>query len=278
MEFPKATWRLIKHPSAAGSWNMAVDAAILHAAGRGDVPPTLRLYAWDPPCLSLGYAQPVLDVDLDRLAAQGWDLVRRPTGGRAILHTDELTYAVTGPVDEPRLEGSILESYKRLATGLLQGLQILAVPAESHHPPVENSARDPDRTKPICFEVPGSYEITVNGKKLIGSAQARKKFGVLQHGTIPLTGDLKRITQVLRYPDQAARDQAGARLLKRATTVEASLHRVVDWDTAAEAIRTAFQETLNIVLEPGDLTRAERAKADELVAQKFGNLAWNGRI
>ena len=114
---------------------MAVDAAILTAAGRGDVPPTLRLYAWDPPCLSLGYAQPVLDVDLDRLAAKGWDLVRRPTGGRAILHTDELTYAVIGPLDEPRLAGSILESYKRLAAGLLRGLQILAVPAESQaHP------------------------------------------------------------------------------------------------------------------------------------------------
>ncbi len=229
IDLPRATWRLIEHPPAAGPWNMAVDAAILNAASRGDVPPTLRLYAWDPPCLSLGYAQPVQDVDLDRLAAQGWDLVRRPTGGRAILHTDELTYAVIGPVDEPRLAGSILESYKRLAAALLRGLQVLAVPAKSQAHPGENPARDPGRTEPICFEIPGSYEITVNGKKLIGSAQARKKSGVLQHGTIPLTGDLKQITHILRYPDQAARDQAGARLLERATTVEASLNREVDW-------------------------------------------------
>src|SRR5512133_3127465 len=108
-------WRLIKTTPASGAWNMAVDEAILEAVGRRQALPTLRLYAWAPPCLSLGFAQPVRDVDQAALTRNGWELVRRPTGGRAILHTDELTYAVSAPPDEPRVAGSVLESYCRLA-------------------------------------------------------------------------------------------------------------------------------------------------------------------
>src|SRR5690349_459450 len=95
------TWRLIHTPSAHGAWNMAVDESILEHIGRADSKPTLRLYGWQPACLSLGHAQPFSDVDIDSLEGQGWEVVRRLTGGRAILHTDELTYSVTGGPEEP---------------------------------------------------------------------------------------------------------------------------------------------------------------------------------
>ena len=255
---------------------MAVDEAILNAVDKGEGSPTLRLYAWDPPCLSLGYAQPIRDVDRDRLEKYGWDLVRRPTGGRAILHTDELTYAVIGPANEPRLAGTILESYKRLAAGLQNALERLALPAQSSV--LDNSSRQADRLEPVCFEIPGNYEITVNGKKLMGSAQARKKAGVLQHGTLPLSGDLTRITWTLQYPDQAARENAGIRLLDKATTVESSLGRRVDWDTAAGAFCSAFMGTLNVTLVPGELSQHEHEQALELIRKKYGNPAWNARI
>jgi lipoate-protein ligase A len=93
---------------------MAVDEAILESVAVGTSPATLRLYDWSPACLSLGYAQDAEDVDLERLRARGWDLVRRPTGGRAILHADEITYAVIGPASDPRFAGGILDSYRRL--------------------------------------------------------------------------------------------------------------------------------------------------------------------
>ena len=112
-------WRLIIGAPARGAWNMAADEAILEHVGRGETIPTVRLYAWEPACLSLGHAQPFADIDLDRLRAHGWEMVRRPTGGRAILHTDELTYSVIAPNTEPRVTGSILESYNRLASALL---------------------------------------------------------------------------------------------------------------------------------------------------------------
>src|SRR3990172_11886293 len=105
-------WRLLITPPARGAWNMALDESILEhvQAGRGASLPTLRLYAWDPACLSLGHAQPFADVDTTRLKERGWEVVRRLTGGRAILHTDELTYSVIGSAKEPILAGSVLES------------------------------------------------------------------------------------------------------------------------------------------------------------------------
>ncbi len=110
---------------------MAVDEALLDSAGQGLSLPCLRLYSWDPPCLSIGYAQPSADIDQQRLFALGWDWVRRPTGGRAILHTDELTYSVVASLAEPRVSGSVLESYQRLSTALLTALHSLSIPAEA---------------------------------------------------------------------------------------------------------------------------------------------------
>jgi lipoate-protein ligase A len=251
---------------------MAVDEAILEAVGRGESLPTLRLYAWEPACLSLGYAQPFTDVDLPRLRARGWEVVRRPTGGRAVLHTDELTYSVIAPLDEPRVSGTVLESYNRLAKALVEALSLLVLPVEIQEyadvPAVQNK-------NPVCFEVPSTYEITVGGKKLVGSAQARRKEGVLQHGSLPLTSDLTRILQVLVFPDEVARSRAAERLMKRATTVETALGRAVTWDEAAQAFRTAFSKVLALSLQDADLSPAEEKHAGKLVTSKYAHTNWN---
>jgi lipoate-protein ligase A len=255
---------------------MAVDEAILEATVAGNVLPTLRLYAWHPPCLSLGYAQPVADVDREKLAALGWELVRRPTGGRAILHTDELTYGVIGPQGEPRLQGSILESYQRLSRALLAALNLLGLPAQAH--PLPSGEQNGDSKGPVCFEVPSNYEITMQEKKLVGSAQARKREGVLQHGTLPLWGDLSRITQVLCFEDEGERERAAARLKTRATTIEAVLGYRIPWDEAAQAFVSAFQQELALKLTPTSLSNAELVRAEALVREKYGNREWTERI
>jgi lipoate-protein ligase A len=267
----KDSWRLLTTPPAHGAWNMAVDEAILEGVGSGDSPPTLRLYAWEPACLSLGYAQPLTDVDLPRLHEHGWDLVRRPTGGRAILHTDELTYSVIAPLAEQRVAGTILESYSRLAAALVEAFSLLNLPVEIHEQKVGNS-KTPN---PVCFEVPSSSEITVRGKKLVGSAQARRKEGILQHGSLPLTGDLTRILQVLVFPDEEARSRAASRLLERASTVETALGRVVSWNEAAQAFTAAFRSTLTLTLLLGELSPLEKARSEQLVAEKYTFADWN---
>ena len=267
-------WRLLITPPARGAWNMAVDESILETMGSGGSLPTLRLYAWEPACLSLGYAQPLTDVDIPRLHRHGFEMVRRPTGGRAVLHTDELTYSVIAPLNEPRVAGTVLESYRRLAQALVQALNLLSLPVQVKE---SSSAPNAKGANPVCFEVPSTYEITVDGKKLVGSAQARRKEGVLQHGSLPLYGDLTRIIQVLSFPDEASRSHAAARLLSRATTVETALGRKVAWDEAAAAYITAFKGVLDLDLQPSDLTADEIKRSEELERTKYGQPAFTER-
>lgn len=254
---------------------MAVDEAILESAGRGAALPTLRLYAWQPACLSLGYAQSVAEVDLAALAALGWHLVRRPTGGRAILHTDELTYSVCAAPDEPLLAGTVLESYHRLSAALMAACRALGLTVNEAAQPLASAA---GAAGPVCFEVPSAYEIVADGKKLIGSAQARKREGILQHGTLPLTGDLTRITRALLFESEAARALAAQKLLARAVTVQGCLGREIAWETAAQAAVEAFSQTLGIVFQRGELSQAEQARAAELLENKYTRPEWTERV
>ena len=267
-------WRVLYTSPAIGAWNMAVDESILEHIHRGAAQPTLRLYAWTPPCLSLGHAQSFKDVDIARLRARGWDAVRRLTGGRAILHADELTYSVTGSAEEPVLSGSVLEAYNRIARALLFAMRQLGLPVEMQKHAAAPAALN---LNPVCFEVPSTYEITVNEKKLIGSAQARRQEGVLQHGSLPLQGDLTRICQALAFNDESKRENAAQRLLARAATVETTLGKQITWEQAAASFVKGFETQLNINFERGELSASELKRADELVKEKYANSAWTER-
>jgi lipoyl(octanoyl) transferase len=290
MTYPHDRWRLIHTKPDHGFWNMAVDEAILESAIAGKSLATLRLYAWEPACLSLGYAQPVADVDRLALEKRGFELVRRPTGGRAILHGDELTYSVIGTENDPRLGGGVLESYCNLSQALLEALHLLGIPAEALEkpftpgPPTENlmlggsPAHKSTAQNPVCFEVPSNYEITSGGKKLVGSAQARRKEGILQHGTLLLSGDLTRIVRVLKFRDEAARERASSRLVERAATAEIAAGRIISWEEAAQAYIQAFARVLNLELEPAELSPVELARTDQLVIEKYTHPAWTERV
>lgn len=264
-------WRLIYDSPAPGAVNMAADEAILAAVSLGEQPPTLRLYGWIPPCLSLGYGQRARDVDRARLAALGWDIVRRPTGGSAILHTDELTYSVALPIDHNLARGGIIESYRRLSEGLQAALiQLGAQPrAERAESPVQPGV--------VCFETPSHYEITVDGRKLIGSAQVRRKHGLLQHGTLPLTGDISCICDVLAYPDDADRTAAKAAVRARAITLSESLGREIGWQTAAEAVAQGFAAAFDIAFTTESLSPSESAHAEQLAREVYASDEWTFR-
>jgi lipoate-protein ligase A len=150
----------------------------------------------------------------------------------------------------------------------------LGLPVEMKEEAKASQASNGGSVNPVCFEVPSTYEITVNGKKLIGSAQARNKKGVLQHGSLPLTGDLTRICQALVFKDEAARDHASQRLLARATTVESILGVEKDWETAAQAFVHGFEAQLGIHFERGELSQSESERADELVREKYAHPSW----
>jgi lipoyl(octanoyl) transferase len=269
-------WRVIYSKAEVGAWNMALDEAILEAAGQKESPPTLRLYAWEPACLSIGYSQPAADVDLDAVDRYGWHMVRRPTGGRAILHTDELTYSVIAPLDEPLVAGSVLDSYRRLSKGLAAALQLLGVPAQADKE-YPNTVKT-NTGGPVCFDVPSNYEITANGKKLIGSAQSRRLGGVLQHGSLPLCGDLNRIVLGLSYPDDTARVAAAGRLSDRAVTVEMILNRAPEWMEVAQSFVQGFRSTFQLDFIEGEPTEAELKRARELAAEKYASDRWTYKL
>ncbi|MEK7682677.1 MAG: biotin/lipoate A/B protein ligase family protein [Chloroflexota bacterium] len=264
-------WRLIRSTPMSGPENMALDEAILESVSSGASPPTLRLYAWNPPCLSLGYAQVSELVDLEKLQDLGWDLVRRPTGGKAILHTDELTYSVAGLIRDPLFSGGVLASYKRLSAGLMRALQDLGLDPELR---VNSPDLASNGDSPVCFEVPGAYEITWAGKKLLGSAQLRRARAVLQHGSLPLEGDIARISRVLRLQD---REQASRSVRQAAATVEQALGQRVSWEQVAAAVVSGFRKALDLELVEDQPSPAELVRSRELRDERYGRFEWTYR-
>ncbi len=254
---------------------MAVDDAILQAVCEQKSPCTLRLYAWQPPCLSLGYAQPCQDVDYSQLYDRGWDIVRRPTGGRAILHTDELTYALIAPDDHPDFSGGVLASYKKISRALVHALEILGLDVTVSG---DKALSEEQRQEPICFQSPSAYEITVQGKKIVGSAQLRRRGSVLQHGSLPLCGDISRICQVLAYPSEAARQAAVRCVRKQSATIEDVLHSKVEWESAAQALTQSIERELGWTFNAGGLSSYEEGISRSLIERRYASQEWIHRI
>ena len=270
--YPPADWRLLVDGETDGATNMAVDEAIHTAVVEGLSPSTLRFYAWSPPCLSLGRNQPLADVDTAACRAAGVDVVRRATGGRAILHTDELTYSVALLQSDPRATGDVKEGYRRLSEGLLAGLRSLGAEVVQARRQGEQA---PDLTA-VCFETPSDYEITTGGRKLMGSAQWRARGGVLQHGTLPLCGDLACIVDYLSFSDPQRVAQRRT-VRARAATLESALGRSISFAAAARALAEGFAQALNLNLIPGDLTPHEHDQVIELRRSRYANMGWTNR-
>jgi lipoate-protein ligase A len=250
-----------------GASNMARDEAITRAVSAGAQLPTLRLYGWVPPSISLGQSQRMRTVEEALCRADGVDVVRRPTGGLAILHTDELTYSMSLPIQHPIAEGDVMTSYRRIARAIIATLRALGVSDAS----AEAVAKEDKAKSPVCFEAPSDYEVVGGGKKLVGSAQWRRVDGVLQHGSLPLYGDIGRVCKYLVGAPEPERVRA------HAGTLEEIAGRRVEWDEAARAWQHAFAETLDIHFVQDELSDDERRCADDLRAARYGNDAWTRR-
>lgn len=275
LTFTPAVWRLIiDDQPRSGAANMAMDQALAEAAAAGDSPPTLRFYRWQPPAVSLGRHQPITDVDANVVHQLGYEIVRRPTGGRAILHTDELTYAVTAAADEPRVSGSLMDAYLRLSNALLNGLQRVGLHADK----AAGDVRAGPNVSAACFEVPSAYEITANGRKLIGSAQSRRAGYVLQHGSLPLVGDIGRLVDVLALPNEE-RSRLRVELVARACTLAEAMGVAeddpsLDFKHVAQAIIQGFGELLNLSFKPAQPSPAELRRTATLIREQFANSEW----
>jgi lipoate-protein ligase A len=250
-----------------GATNMARDEAISRAVSAGSQLPTLRLYGWTPPAISLGMSQRISSVDEECCRADGVGIVRRPTGGLAILHADELTYSIALPPDHPIAEGDVMTSYRRIARAIVCALESLGVPDVN----ADRVAKEDKAKSPVCFEAPSDYEVIGAGRKLVGSAQWRRVDGVLQHGSLPLYGDIARICAYLLDAPEPER------VREHAATLKDVLKRDVSWDEAADVWQRAFAEVLDIHFVVGEASPDELRCADELLATKYGNDEWTRR-
>jgi lipoate-protein ligase A len=247
-------WRLILDPPSPAGYNMAVDETLANACRRGLTGPTLRLYEWDRPAISLGYFQHAERVlNFDNCRAAGVPVVRRTTGGRAVVHHRELTYSVVAPVPYPRFPPTIRGTFAVIARALADALAKvgLAVEIRAGESPRQRFGAG----SPLCFDATSRSEVTINGKKVVGSAQRRWNSAFLQHGSIILAPPPDNWTEWFYGPVPAADVMAERRL--PGPDVD------VDGDALRRALRTSFEQALGIRLTPGGLSPTEAAYVAE---------------
>ncbi|NLU42858.1 MAG: lipoate--protein ligase family protein [Firmicutes bacterium] len=271
-------WRLIVSPPLSGTENMAIDEAIMIAVREEKVPPTVRFYRWQPPTLSIGAFQSVArEVDVDRCKALGVGFVRRPTGGRAVLHDDEVTYSFIVNESHPLIPPGVRESYQIAASAIVDGLVSMGVPAQMYarnDAAADRAARPGTGHAPACFDSSSWYEITVDDKKLVGSAQWREKGTLLQHGSILLSLDVDRLMEVLRFSSEERKAISRELLVSRTETISNVLGRPVSFDETVSALISGFSKRLDTRLEAEDLTDYEIDLARRLEAEKYGSREW----
>jgi len=277
-------WRLIKDSYHSGFMNMAIDEAIMIAHREGLVPPTIRFYQWSPPAVSLGYFQDLKkEINIDACQGMGIDIVRRPTGGKAVLHDKELTYSFVIRENHPLVNDSILETYKKISGGIIRGLSYLGIKAvlvplreklnnalssnenksEIHHSDI----------KSICFSVPSQYEVQVEGKKIVGSAQVRKKEIVLQHGSLLIELEKDKLFSVFNFPSAQIRERNKIRF--KATSLEEILKKKINFSELSEILPRGFEEEFGIKLTEGKLTEKEEKISKDLLENKYSTYEWN---
>jgi len=289
-----ASWRLFSHFNFSGAENMAIDEALLQSVIAGGQP-VVRFYTWSPPALSLGVNQAIGEIDRAACERQGFGLVRRITGGRAVLHQHELTYSVIAHASDSRVSGGVIESYRKISTALVAGLRSLGADVELspnnrelHRAlAAERRRRDLGETgegdaesihSAVCFDAASAYELIASGKKLVGSAQARRGEAILQHGSILLDIDWEAWVSVFTYASEAGRERAARKLPTRMTSLKEEVGYDISPEAVASALQSAFEQTLDLSLEAGELTDEERASTIRLVREKYGTEGWNARV
>lgn len=285
-------WRFIFTGANDAFFNMALDEAILQFCQRGQALPTLRLYLWKPPGVSIGYFQSLeKTVDLNKCKESNIDVVRRITGGRVVLHENEITYSLCASIKEyPELGENINETYRKISFALLESLKTLKVFGEWVKPKRERIAidltgsinslqasslqvtEDSNFSKP-CFISNSRYEITVAGKKLIGSAQRREKNCFIQHGSIPLGKGKVSLPDLLS--EENNREKMKERLEGKSTNLEKILKRKVGYEEVISALRKGFCDFFEVEMVEKDLTPEEIETAQALREKKYLTAEWN---
>ncbi|MFP7297661.1 biotin/lipoate A/B protein ligase family protein [Neobacillus niacini] len=273
----KEVWRFIDSGNCSPSFNMALDEALLDWHSEGKIPPVIRFYGWEPATLSIGYFQKVeKEIDLEAVKTHGLGFVRRPTGGRGVLHEHELTYSVIVSEDHPEMPKTVTEAYRVISEGILKGFHKLGLEAYFAVPKTDeerSALRDPRSA--VCFDAPSWYELVVEGRKVAGSAQTRQKGVILQHGSILLDLDEDKLFSLFKYPNERVKERMKSAFKNKAVAINEISSRRISLEEAKEAFYKGFGEGLNIELESYQLTEEELAYVHKIAKERYENDEWN---
>lgn len=275
--FMKPTWYFINSGACSPSYNMALDEALLDWHGNGEIPPVIRFYEWNPATLSIGYFQKAeIDINLEVVKSQNLGFVRRPTGGRAVLHDQELTYSIIVSESYPDMPQTVTEAYRVLSEGLLLGFQKLGLDAYFSVPDTKEKQDDLKKPKSaVCFDAPSWYELVVEGRKVAGSAQTRQKGVILQHGAILLELDEEKLLSAFRFNNEEEKEKMRAKIAYKAVAINDLAITPVTIADCIGAFREGFEKALNIELVLYELSDKQKQYITHLEQTKYLTDAWN---
>ncbi|WP_339146828.1 MULTISPECIES: biotin/lipoate A/B protein ligase family protein [unclassified Sutcliffiella] len=273
----KEIWRFIDSKDQSPAFNMALDEALLEWHSEGKIPPTIRFYGWNPPTLSVGYFQKAeKEINMERVRELGLGFVRRPTGGRGVLHDKELTYSVIVSEEHPEMPQTVTEAYRVISEGILEGFKALGLDAYFAIPRTEEEKQGLKNPRSsVCFDAPSWYELVVEGRKVAGSAQTRQKGVILQHGSILLDIDEDLLFSLFNYPSERVKERMQKNFKNKAVAINALREIPVTMEEAKKAFYMGFEKGLNITLEPHELTGAELAEVHAIMEKKYSTDEWN---
>ncbi|WP_010303198.1 lipoate--protein ligase family protein [Kurthia senegalensis] len=271
------TWYFINSGACSPSYNMALDEALLHWHSNGEMPPVIRFYEWNPATLSIGYFQKAhRDVDFDQLHKHNVGFVRRPTGGRAVLHEHELTYSIVVSESYPNMPKTVTEAYRVLSEGLLNGFINLGLDAYFSVPQTEAEKLALQKPKSaVCFDAPSWYELVVEGRKIAGSAQTRQEGVILQHGSLLIDLDQEKLLSIFKFKDEAAREKMRQNLPLKTVAMNDLGKGTFTTTDCVKAFKRGFEEALEINLQPYTLTDEQRQFVEQLAQTKYESDEWN---
>ncbi|WP_377888538.1 biotin/lipoate A/B protein ligase family protein [Alkalihalobacillus sp. R86527] len=270
-------WAFISSGDRSPAYNMALDEALLKWHSEGEIPPVIRFYGWDPATLSVGYFQQVdRDIDLTSVEKYNLGFVRRPTGGRAVLHDKEVTYSVIVNEDYPNMPKTVTEAYRVISEGLRLGFVELGLDAYFAIPQTEQEKAELRSPRSgVCFDSPSYYELVVEGRKVAGSAQTRQKGVILQHGSILLDIDEDKLFDCFKFKNDRIRERMQRGFRKKAVAINALRSKPVTFEEAIQAFYNGFEEGLGIELVPFELSEEQEAYVNELAVERYMSDEWN---
>ncbi|SDM80967.1 lipoate-protein ligase A [Fictibacillus solisalsi] len=272
-------WLFIDSGNCDPAYNMALDEALLTWHSEGKIPPVIRFYGWNPATLSIGYFQKAeKEINLEAVKQYGLGFVRRPTGGRGVLHDKELTYSVIVSEEHPNMPKTVTEAYRVISEGILQGFRNLGLEAYFAIPRTEEEkAGLKNPRSAVCFDAPSWYELVVEGRKVAGSAQTRQKGVILQHGSILLDLDEDKLFDLFVYPSDRVRERMQRAFKSKAVAMNELREKPVTPEEAKQAFYDGFESGLNLNLQPYELSDEQKREVEQIAETRYRSKEWTFR-